>query len=122
MRFHVDDLMSSHLNPIVNTECLKWLNEKCGTHGAVKATRGHIHDCLGMTFDFSDPGKVKVDMIDCMTSVVDAFPKKLGPKDTAPNPAPEDLFAAGESDKLTKSNADDCHTFVAKALFACKRA
>ena len=59
VRFHVDDLMSSHVNKKVNDKFLKWLNKKYGTHGEVKATRGDVHDYLGMTFDFSDKGKVK---------------------------------------------------------------
>ena len=33
IRFHVDDLMSSHMDPAVNTEFLKFLNNKYGnTH------------------------------------------------------------------------------------------
>lgn len=53
MRFHVDDLMCSHVDSKVNTKFLKWLNLQHGTCGEVKATRGHIHDCLGMEFDFA---------------------------------------------------------------------
>ena len=122
IRFHVDDVKSSHINPKVNDEFEGWLNGKYGNYGAVKVTRGPIHDYLGMTFDFSQPGKVSIDMIDYMKSMVEEFSVKLGPKDTAPTPAPEDLFAAGESSPLDKKQAEEFHTFIAKALFACKRA
>ena len=122
VRFHVDDLMSSHMDPAVNDEFLIWLNKKYGGYGEVKATRGHVHDYLGMTFDFSEPGKVKVDMIDYMCAMVDDFSTKFKPTDTAPNPAAEDLFALGNGPKLEKEQAEEFHTFVAKGLFACKRA
>jgi len=48
IRFHVDDLMCSHVDPKVNTKFLKWLNSKHGTYGEVKATRGKIYECLGL--------------------------------------------------------------------------
>jgi hypothetical protein len=60
VRFHVDDLMSSHVDIKVNDEFERWLNKMYGAHGAVKVTRGKIHDYLGMTFDFTTPGKVKI--------------------------------------------------------------
>ena len=40
VRFHVDDLMSSHVNKKVNNKFLKWLNRKCGTHAEVTSTMG----------------------------------------------------------------------------------
>ena len=59
MRFHVDDLMSSHMEAKVNDQFLVWLNKKYGGYGAVKATRGKRHDYLGMTLDFSTDGTVR---------------------------------------------------------------
>ena len=38
VRFHVDDLMSSHVDSKVNDEFLKWLNKMYGMHGEVTAT------------------------------------------------------------------------------------
>ncbi len=122
VRFHVDDLMASHLLKKVNDKFLKWLNKMYGGYGAVKATRGKIHDYLGMTFDFSAKGEVHVDMIDYVENMIDDFSVKLSKKDTAPNPAADDLFAVGDSPKLTGQQKDEFHTFVAKGLFACKRA
>ena len=40
VRFHVDDLMSSHVDKSVNDEFFEWLNKKYGGHGKVKAMRG----------------------------------------------------------------------------------
>jgi hypothetical protein len=33
MRFHVDDLMSSHMDPMVNNDFKKWLNMLYGNYG-----------------------------------------------------------------------------------------
>ena len=120
--FHVDDLMSSHKDKRVNDHFLIWLNKKYGKHGEVKATRGHVHDYLGMTFDFSEKGKAKVDMIDYVKNMCTEFSQYMKPGDTANNPSPTDLFAEGTGDKVEKVRADDFHKFVAKGLFACKRA
>ena len=69
IRFHVDDVMSSHVDPRVNDKFLKWLNDKYGSYGEVKATRGPVHDYLGMTFDFSKKGEVKVSMVDYVEKI-----------------------------------------------------
>ena len=42
--FHVDDLMSSHVDPAVNDEFYEWLNKQYGEHGEVPVTRGKTHD------------------------------------------------------------------------------
>jgi hypothetical protein len=54
--------------------------------------------------------------------MVDEFPTKLKAADVAPTPAADDLFATGKGEKVEKKAAENFHHFVAKALFACKRA
>eukprot|EP00980_Cylindrotheca_fusiformis_P010264 scaffold2279_cov88-Cylindrotheca_fusiformis.AAC.1 len=46
IRFHVDDIMASHVNPKVNDKFENWLNRKYGSVGEVKTTRGKIHEYL----------------------------------------------------------------------------
>ena len=58
IRFHVDDVMSSHINPKVNDDFDKWLQAKYGEHGKVKAHRGKVHDYLGMIFEYEEEGRV----------------------------------------------------------------
>jgi hypothetical protein len=122
VRFHVDDLICSHMDPRTNDEFEVWLNKMYGDHGPVTTTHGNVHDYLGMTFDFSVKGKVMIDMIDYMERMVDDFWTVLKPSDTAPTPAAEDLFAAGDGDDLERQRSEEYHTFVVKGLFACKRA
>jgi Reverse transcriptase (RNA-dependent DNA polymerase) len=122
VRFHVDDLMGSHIQSSVNSKFIKWLNKKYGGYGEVKATRGKVHDYLGMTFDFSEPGKVSVGMTDYVASMVEDFSVKLGKSDTAPTPAADDLMSGSTGAVLDKARAEEFHTMVARGLFLCKRA
>ena len=112
--------MSSHKDKRINDRFLKWLNKMYGGYGEVKATCGYEHDYLGMTFDFSEKGKVKIDKRDYIRAMLDNFSTKFKLTDTASTPAPEDLFAEGMSAKLDKAQSKEFHTFVAKGLFACK--
>ena len=118
--FHVDDMKSSHPDPKVNDDFLVWLNKMYGEHGEVTATRGKVHDYLGMTFTYQDDGKVVISMEDYMSQLVDDFPLKI--KKKAPTPAAKNLFTEGTSPTLDSSRSKIFHTWVAKALFACKRA
>jgi len=120
VRFHVDDLKSSHVNPKVNDTFAKWLNQMYGRHGEVKVTRGKVHDYLGMTFDYSLKGKVKIHMKDYVKDMIESFPHKI--TGTASRSAPDDLFSVGGGEKLDKQRAEEFHTTVAKGLFICKRA
>jgi hypothetical protein len=123
IRFHVDDVKASHIDPMVNNKFDAWLNKTYGSLGEVKTTRGPIHDYLGMIFDYSKKGIVKIDMCDYVKGMLDDFPIKFGAKDTQPTPAADDLFDKGDESKLlSKEQAEDFHTCIAKGLFLCKRA
>jgi hypothetical protein len=77
VKFHVDDLKSSHINPMVNDHSLKWLNHYYGQHGDVNATRGKIHDYLGMKFIYGEEG-VTVDMHEYITTMNKRLPYQAG--------------------------------------------
>jgi hypothetical protein len=120
VKFHVDDLKSSHIDPKVNDHFLAGLNSKYGKHGEVKATRGKVHDYLGMSFIYSDDG-VTIDMREYIKAMIDQFPYEIGER-TSPTPANDDLFTIKDSPNLDKIQSEELHTFVAKSLFACNRA
>ena len=109
IRFHVDDVMSSHINPKVNDDFDEWLQAKYGEHGKVKAHKGKVHDYLGMIFEYEDKGKVKVDMSSYVKNMLEDFPVK-------------GLYNLGQGRKLNKEDAKAFHTMVAKGLFVCKQA
>ena len=120
--FHVDDLFSTHMEPRVNDEFEAWLNKMYGEYSEVKTTRGDIHDFLGVIYDFSEPGKVKLDMIDYVQQMLDEFPVKFTEKDSVANPAATDLFEVGNGELLDAKTKKEFHTFTAKGLFLCGRA
>ena len=113
--------MGSHVDSTVNDKFLEWMNEKYGVHGAVTATRGKVHEYLGMAIDYGTPGKVSIRMDDYIKNMLDDLPEVMG--GTANTPAAEHLFQVDDTAK--KLDADDAelfHSTTAKLLFLCKRA
>jgi hypothetical protein len=62
--WHVDNIKSSHVEKTVNDEFLHWLKAMYANNGIgeIKVSRGKIHEYLGMTLDFSESEKLKLDM------------------------------------------------------------
>jgi hypothetical protein len=62
--WHVDNLKSSHIDPKINNEFLKWLKKKYASDkiGEIKAMQGNKHDYLALTLNFLTPGVLKVNM------------------------------------------------------------
>ena len=85
--FHVDDLKSSHEDSKVNDKFEKWLQDKYGEHGKVKAHHGAKHDYLGMLLDYSEKGKIVVDMSGYIKDMLEEFPMKFKDKDKVATPA-----------------------------------
>jgi len=71
--FHVDDIKSSHVDSKVNDEFLAHLNKLYGKFGEMKASRGKVHRYLGMILDFSEDGKVSIDMREYVETMLDEF-------------------------------------------------
>ena len=118
--WHVDDLKSSHMDPKVNDEFHQWLQQEYGQVKEITATRGKKHVYLGMLLDYSEPGKVKIDMKDYVKDMLEEFPVKL--KGLVTSVANEKLFDVDKGKKLEGIKAEALHTFVAKALFLAMRA
>ena len=109
IRFHVDDIKSSHVDKEVNDKFLAWIERTYGKKGKVKSARGKSHDYLGMIFDYSTKGKVRVDMTKYMKKMVEDFEKKYVLNSTASTPASNDLFGNNEkSPKLDDEMREGC--------------
>jgi hypothetical protein len=98
--FHVDDLKSSHKMKSENDRFEKWLNSKYGNHGKVTATRGKVHDYLGMELDYRKRGELKINMTKYVENMINDFPVKLGKKDVTKTPVADSLFNLGTGAKL----------------------
>ena len=121
IRFHVDDLMSSHVDYRVNDAFYGWLNDKYGKVGEVKQHRGNIHDYLGVNYEYYK-GMLILNMADYVKKMVEEFPIKFKTRFKVATPAADDLFDEPRGKELSKEQAELFHTFVAKGLFLAKRA
>ena len=117
--WHVDDVKISHKDPKVVTEFVDWVKKVYGKEREVKVSRGKRHFYLGMWLDYSEEGKVKIDMKDYIRDMVKEFPEELSGKPASM--ATATLFDVQPSKKLAREQAQIFHTFVAKMLFLMKR-
>ena len=75
--WHVDDFKISHEYPAVVTNIIWQLNDKYGKRTPMVSTRGKIHECLMMTIDFGDTGKVKITIYDYVDEMINELPTKM---------------------------------------------
>ena len=105
------------------TNMIEWFKKEFEDKdiGLVKISRGKKHKFLGMEFDFTDIGAVKIDMKSYVLDMIKSFPEKVTTK--AATPAAVHLFQTREdAPKLSEEKASIYHTITAKGLFLCKRA
>jgi hypothetical protein len=122
IRFHVDDLMASHIEPGVNDELLAWMQDKYGKFGDVTSHRGKEHDYLGMIMRFGNDGVVEIDMKRYVEEMLEEFPVKFKETEGAPTPASDNLWTLGPKKAIDEQRKEIYHSFVAKGLFLAKRA
>jgi hypothetical protein len=73
--WHVDNLKVSHVDPKEVTKFGEWLSKIYGV--SVATHRGIVHDYLGMIFDFSEKGKVMINMIKYIKGIINDFPEEI---------------------------------------------
>ncbi len=117
--WHVNDLFIGHVDPTVVTSFLDWLAQRYNTEDKkLNVVRGHKHDYLGMILDFSTSNEVKIDMINYIKKIIEAFPERItGVQST---PAGDRLFQVRpptEATFLPKEQARAFHHTIAQLLF-----
>ena len=123
--WHVDDLKISHEDPQVVTNCIEMLDNKygyeaCGKRSPLTVKRGRKHEYLGMVLDYSQLGKVVVDMREYIETILEDLPSEYD--GDAVTPAASYLFEINEvCNKLNSVEAEMFHHVVAQLLFLCKR-
>jgi hypothetical protein len=124
MVWHVDDLKISHVEEQVTQEIVSLLQKKYGSVDApVTVSYGKVHDYLGMTLDYSDIGKVTIDMREYVKEVLESALADMR-EGIAATPAAAHLYEVkldAVDDQLDKDMAEQFHTFTAKLLFLSKR-
>jgi hypothetical protein len=119
--WHVDDLKISHVDMSAIEHVIEKLDSEFGKEAPLTVTRGKVHEYLGMTIDFSDPGKVVFSMIEYITKLLDDVPEELL-KGSSTSPASNYLFNVNDDcTKLDPSTAILYHHIVAQLLYLGKR-
>ena len=119
--WHVDDVKSSHRDPWVNDSFIAWLDKEYGQVNPVKALRGKKHGYLSMTLDYTEKGKVKIDMTDYAKNMVAKFPQEDLQGLKVPNCVSENLFSVNKrSPRLDDERSEMLHSVVLKGLFMAK--
>ena len=84
-------------------------------------TRGKVHKYLGMTIDYSSPGKVILSMINYIGKMFDNIPEDM--KGGSATPDAHHLFdIAEDATKLSQADTYLFRHFVEKLLYLSKRA
>jgi len=112
---YVDDLKITCAVPGVIDQLLQQLTDKYKT---LTVHQGLVHSYLGMTFDYSVPGKAKVTMEKYVADILTDY----NITGAAATPAACNLFDIDEdSDVLSEDRSTEFHSRVAKVLFLAKR-
>jgi hypothetical protein len=118
VRWHVDDLMISHVNQDKILKFVKCIKDIYGDNLAENV--GMTYDYLGMTFDYAFKREVRINMCKYLLKVMEDFPEEITGVST---PAADHLFKVREDGrKLSKEQADVFHHTVYQLLFAANRA
>ena len=118
--WHVDDLKLSHKDPKVIEKIIASLDDEYGKTGKITVRRGKIHEHLGMTLDFSRPGKFIMDMEQYIDEVMKDLPKEFG--GMAETPAAEHIFKTrSDAGYLDQETAELFHHVTAQLLFLGQR-
>ena len=117
---HIDNIKASHANSKVNDEFEKWCENKYGSDilGYLKVTRGNIHDYLEIILDYSNTGKLKIDMRDYICSMEKEQPYEIKIES---KPWNGNLFKIDKNSKpLLEKVAKLYHRFIIKNIFLYK--
>ena len=120
MVWHVDDLKISHVNKRVVDDFISMMEKEFGKETPLSITHGTVHDYLGMILDFSEKGKLRVDMVSYLLDVIENAPEDMRGK--AVTPATNFLFEVREdSPSLDKERAETFHHITMQLLYLSQR-
>ena len=123
IRFHVDDILSSHRDSRVNDKFLEELNHFYGKLKPCTSKRGKEHEFLGMTLRYKVDGTLDVVMDDHVEDFIASCPQIDENPGVVATPAAKNLFNVdSESENLSAELKEAFHSCVAKGLFIGKRA
>lgn len=111
---HVDDIMITCTDQLKLDNVIRKLEAK---YKNLQINRGKVFSYLGMLFDFSEKGTVKISM----NNYIEEALKEWKVKGTAVTPANDNLFIIRDSPRLPPDKAKQFHSHVATLLYPAKR-
>jgi hypothetical protein len=112
---HVDDLLITSCSEAN----IRFLHEKLiESYGDLPLHLGPILSYVGMTFDYSFAGRVKITQEKFVADLLEEIPEATG---VAVTPALANLFTVADSTLLNASDKEVFHSVVAKVLYLAKR-
>ena len=75
--WHIDNLKISHVDPSMLDTFMDDLNQVFGKQSLGMVHKGPRHDCLGITLDYSSPGKVIGDMKQYIDKILSETPPDI---------------------------------------------
>ena len=120
IRFHVDDLLSSHHDSKVNDQFDAWTQRQYSKLKLVTIKCGRKHEFLGMLLDFSVDGYCHVIQDKYIDDIVLDWPEKFKDEDKVLIPASSSLFEKGGGGLLCLNKVKIFHSIVAKGLLISK--
>ena len=111
---YVDDLLITCVNQSAIDDVLAYLKKELKN---ITVKTDDVVSYLGMNFDFSTAGAVKISMPAYTMEVI----QQAGVTGVADSPAAEYLFDIGDAPALSAAEAKEFHTLVAKLLYLAKR-
>jgi len=119
IRWHIDDLKISHVDPKVVEAIVSQLNTKYGKEEPISVNRGNIHDYLGMIIDYSVAGKASFGIQGYIDQIISEA--LLDRKGTATTPAANHLYNTDDSlPTLPKDQVKIFHHITVQLLYLCK--
>jgi hypothetical protein len=121
IRWHVNDLMISHLSQDKIIKVVQGIKYIYGEN--LVEIVGTVHDYLGMTFDYSFTREVRINMWDYLGRVIKEFPEEITGTCATPAPASDHLFkVCKDGRELNEEHTDAFHHTVYQLLFAANKA
>ena len=114
--FYIDDLLISHLNPVMATLYIKKFEKKYEKLAVLTVCRGLVHKYLGQTVNFRKKGEVRFSQFYCIRKLYESLPDnmKIGHRNTA---SPSNLFQVNDKEcLLDDAQQEEYHTITAKTL------
>lgn len=119
--WHVDNVKMSHVDQEALEDVILKLEDEFGKEAPLTVTKGDIHEYLGMTIDFLNPGEVVFSMLDCIERLIAKAPAKVM-KGESVSPAANHLFKVDENGKkLDVATAIMYHHLTAQLLYLGKQ-